>query len=290
MMGLLGALLTAREAKSQVRPPKRHEADNLEQRYKDLKCALVLIQAGNSIGSGFYTSADGDLVTASHVLGDRTFAKEGDRFRINIQIPATITITNSQGQFDISSATTVETNADDWSADLATIKTAKTAPCWLGQDDDKSASPGQHVLALGFPGLAFGSLAIYSGIISARLKSGLIFGFTVDGQSLMSTNDFLRVQMPISTGLSGGPLIDDYNRVIAVVTNAGAWSPGLDALIRNTNQTPPASAADTSNLSALLAQLASVFHDYVSPGYGDCVPLSYLAKKAAPSIPKPASP
>jgi S1-C subfamily serine protease len=268
------------------------DTDNLESRYKDLACALVVIQSGNHLGTGFYISSDGDVATASHVLGDRIFSVDGQQLRIDIPLSMEIVIRNSVEEFTIPSKASVESNADDWSADLALLKTGRRAPCWLKVGDDKLAKPGQHVVAMGFPGLAFGSLSLYTGIISARLKSDLIMGFTAQGQALRSTNEFLRVQMPISTGISGAPVIDDENQVIAVVTNAGAWSPGLEALTRlaNTNQLGmPVPQPNTLNLPALVGQLAGLIHDYVSPGYGDAVPLSYLEKKAPQGTQTPSS-
>jgi S1-C subfamily serine protease len=274
----------------QVPRPKRHHRD-LDQRYKDISCALVLVQSGNKLGTGFYVNPEGDVVTASHVLGDRIFSTEGDQLRITIPLPLTITLKTSTEEFTVPGATSVENNADEWSADLAVLHTGRRTSCWLQTANDELVRPGQNVIAMGFPGLAFGSLSLYSGIISARIKSGLITGFTTQGQPLTATNDFLRIQMPISTGLSGAPVIDDENRAIAVVTSAGAWSQGLEILVQHTNQLgPEVPQPNTLNLAALLAELASLFHDYVSPGYGDSVPLSYLAKKAPTGSPQPAPP
>src|SRR5467141_3050483 len=83
-LALLGCFALC--AFSQVPKPKhesrlRHlfgshtDTDNLQQRFQSLKCALVLIEAGPRLGTGFYVSADGDVVTASHVLGDRSFTR-----------------------------------------------------------------------------------------------------------------------------------------------------------------------------------------------------------------------
>jgi hypothetical protein len=85
--------------------------------------------------------------------------------------------------------------------------------------------------------------------------------------------------MPISPGLSGAPVVDDENRAIGVVTSAGAWSQDLDFLLkwerlRESRQPPmPNGSLD---LPTLLGELAEMFHDYGSPGYGDAVPMSYL--------------
>jgi len=259
----------------------------------DLKCALVFIRAGNRTGTGFYVSPDGDIVTASHVIGDRTFVHSGTQMIVTIPIPNEIVIKTDTTEFRVPSSA-VEVNADDWMYDLALIKTAKSAQCWLQKSDDKLARAGEHVIAMGFPGLAFGSLSLYTGIISAtHLKSELVMGFTVQGEILKFSNDFIRVQMPISTGISGAPVIDDENKILAVVTQAGAWGPDLELLtqlrerILNSGQPQQPNILD---LAVATGHLAELFRDFASPGYGDAVPISYLAPKAMQSGPQSASP
>lgn len=287
---------------AQVAPPKRHskrqpqeEADNFQQRYEDLKCALVIIQSGGRIGTGFYVNGSGDVVTASHVLGDQLINPLPDgRVEIRLMQPISYTVKNSKEEFSVP-ASAVSANADDWKYDLAVLRTGRIAPCWLQIANDKDVKPGQHVITMGFPGLAFGSLALYSGIISARLRSDLIAGTTIQGSAFKRTNENFRVQMPISTGISGSPIIDDDNRAIAVVTQAGAWSGELEKLtererIREQNsQAPPTSLQGTPDLSVAVAQLALLFHDWMSPGYGDAVPLSYLGTKVQQDTQTPSS-
>src|SRR5271169_5681297 len=96
-------------AAGQVAPPKHEsrlhhlftphrDSDNLQQRYEDLRCALVFIQAGNRTGTGFYVSPDGDIVTASHVIGDRSFIHNGAQMLITIPIPNAIVIKTSSAE------------------------------------------------------------------------------------------------------------------------------------------------------------------------------------------------
>jgi hypothetical protein len=97
---IFGSILWA-----QVAPPKHsHDKDdNLTQRYGDLKCAMVTIKWDDTLtltftpppgqlaqlpqpppppqtimtthfGSGFYVSGDGDIVTAAHVLGNKSWS------------------------------------------------------------------------------------------------------------------------------------------------------------------------------------------------------------------------
>jgi S1-C subfamily serine protease len=272
------------------------EGNDLEGRFNDIKCALVIIQSDGRQGTGFYISADGDIATASHVLGDRTFRENKDgTFQITLITPLVITITNSRGEKIEFPHSSIELNADAWGADVALIKSNKAVGCWLRTGHDDLVKPGQHLIAMGFPGLAFGSLSLYTGIMSARLKSELIIGTTVDGKPVKATNELIRVQMPISTGLSGAPVIDDENRVISVVTSAGAWTRDLDVLVQlqrlNAFAVPPSPNPQQTNLNvfSVLGQLAGIFHDYLSPGYGDSVPMSYL-KKSPPSSPPPSAP
>jgi S1-C subfamily serine protease len=191
------------------------------------------------------------------------------------------------GEFNVS-LPNVDGNADNWGYDVAIFHTKRHTNCWLAIGDDKGANPGDHVLTLGFPGLAFGSLTLYSGIMSARLQELLPAGKTAKGELILPSNDFLRVQMPISPGISGAPIIDDENRVIGVVTTAGAWSQDLEQLTefqrmrdQQQNQLPPGMI----DLAAATAHLASMIHDFASPGYGDAVPMHYLVRTKPPSTP-----
>lgn len=287
----------------QVRPPKNEnrihhlfaphrDSDNLEQRFSDLKCALVLIQSGQKLGTGFYVSADGDLVTASHVVGDRTFSRNPDSsIRVSFAVPRVLLITNSKGEkIELPAAVALEQNPDAWLADVALLKTGKTPPCWLARADDRKSEPGEHLITMGFPGLSFETLTIYEGIMSARLTTNLPTIMLDTGQPVLPPNEFIRVQMPISTGLSGAPIIDDENRAVAIVTNAGGWSSDLDHLVFALHggafqappppqgPTPPGTTTFSINLAVVTAELADLFHDYASPGYGDAVPLRYLQK------------
>lgn len=306
----------------QVAPPKREsrwhhlfvrhrEADNLVQRFNDLRCALVLIDAGPKAGTGFFISEDGDLVTASHVLADRILSRNPDRtVAVTMNVPAKIGITNSEGKRSEIAGSSVEQNPNAWLSDVALVRTGIKTNCWLRQVDDRQVYPGQHLITLGFPGLSFQAITLYTGIMSARLTTSLPQAI-LDGPKgpdpIPYPNEFIRVQMPISTGLSGAPVIDDENRVLAVVTAAGGWTQDLEnitmllkmGLLQQLQQAqappppkeppPPGSVTFTLNPLVETAELAGLFHDYASPGYGDAVSLRYL-KKQPQQTPTSASP
>jgi hypothetical protein len=268
--------------------------DDLERRSINLSCALVLITAGDRTGTGFYISSDGDVATAAHVIGDKAVSEmPNGQVLISINSPAKISLKSSNGNSPTvySTSEILQNSADAWSADVALLRTGKKVSCWLNTAGDGDVRAGQHVLALGFPGLAFGSLSMYSGVVSGRLRIALPAGKTLQGHPVTSNVEFVRIQMPISPGLSGAPVVDDENRAIGVVTSAGAWSQDLDVLLdwerfRENRQLPmPNGSLDVPRL---LGELAEMFHDYGSPGYGDAVPMRYL-KPAPAAGPPPAT-
>jgi hypothetical protein len=290
---------------------QHRERDNLKERYDDLRCAMVTItweemavvppQSNQPLqiatithfGTGFYSSANGDITTAAHVVGNKSWSDAGKGMVVNLATPAFWTIQNSKEENIRVSHDKLEQSSDAWGADLARILTGSVPPCWLRTRDDQSIGPGDHVIALGFPQLAFRSLSLYSGIISARLKSDLIIGTTAQGAPVKAQNDFLRIQMPISPGLSGSALIDDDNRAVAVVSAAGASTTILDALIQvaNIQEMTPSHPGQQRNVEwpEAVGNLARTIRDFASPGYGDSVPLSYLKRVQTPTPTNPAN-
>jgi Trypsin-like peptidase domain len=314
--GLL-VLISSSAAFAQVPPPKRESRmhhifaahhdmeDLLPDRFEALKCALVLIRMGNRLGTGFYISPGGDIATASHVLGDRAYGINPDgTVQVNIMMADSggtiLDSANRESRFDVSM---LEVNADAWLADVARIKTGMKTSCWLSEADDRVSRPGEHLITLGFPGLSFQTLTLYEGLMSARLKPNLPLKTFPNGMAILGTNDLIRVQMPISAGQSGAPIIDDENRAVGIVTTAGLWTEDLDHLLLaaragvfNTPPPPPVpgqpqnSMSFTLNAMGVTAELAGLVHDYASPGYGDAVPLRYLRKPPQQNPPSSSQP
>jgi len=306
-------------ALAQVAPPKHESgsahvkhsrAENYSERFDEVKCALVSISRPGSFGSGVLISNKGDIATASHVLGDRTFKTAADgSFEAGINMPESFTITDCHGTKTSVPSTKVETNGDAWGADLAVIESGIETDQWLKLSSATSISPGQRLITMGFPGLAWGSLSIYEGIASTddRLKLDVIVGVTNDThQGVKPTNEFVQVQMPLSPGLSGSPLIDDDNHILAIVTQAGSSTQMVDLLIQLNHmnafgvQAPPQPIPAPSqpgqqqitfnlNLFSIVADFVEHLKNFASPGYGDAVPIRYLKRGPPPHQP-PSSP
>src|ERR1700722_2817316 len=89
---LLALVILLHLAVAQVAPPKhesgaehvkRSRAQNYTQRFEAASCAIVEIvrgveNVGASYGTGFYISPNGDIATASHVVGDRIWTAKSD--------------------------------------------------------------------------------------------------------------------------------------------------------------------------------------------------------------------
>ncbi len=234
---LVAVMLPGSLCLAQVRAPK-HESrlkhlfsshrdrDNLAARYADLRCAMVTIEWTDTLvftttsqpgqppltqqmtithfGTGFYTSADGDVTTAAHVVGNKSWSDAGTGMVVSIATPQSWEIQNSKEEKLTVTHERLVNSPDAWGADLALIQTNHAAPCWLRMRSKPAIGAGEHVITLGFPALAFGSLTMYTGIVSARLKSDLPVGITIQGAPVKPQNEFLRIQMPLSPGLSGG--------------------------------------------------------------------------------------
>jgi S1-C subfamily serine protease len=97
-----------------------------------------MIQGLGKLGTGFYITADGDIVTASHVVGDRVF-NQINPTQIQIiltQVPYAFLMRDSTGEFTVPMAA-VDVNADNWGYDLAVIHSRRKTSCWLAIGDDK---------------------------------------------------------------------------------------------------------------------------------------------------------
>jgi len=302
---------------TQVAPPRsesrlhhlfsRHSEDyDLAHRFDDLRCALVLISRGGGTGSGVFISASGDIATASHVLGDRTFKSAPDgSFEAGINMPPSFSITDCHGRVTEVASSQVEINGDAWGADLAVVQSGINSKDWLRMSPNSGIKPGTPLITMGFPGLAWGSLSIYRGIASTgdNLKLDVIVGVTSDtNQGVKPTNEFVQLQMPISPGLSGSPIIDDKNRVLGIVTQAGSSTAMIDLLIQlnHLNAFPalpppgtppllPGQRQVTFNLFSVFSEFAEHLKNFASPGYGDAVPIRYL-KRGQPQHQTPSLP
>jgi hypothetical protein len=162
-------------------------------------------------------------------------------------------------------------------SDLAILKTGLPTPCFLKLGGHTAGvAIGQHLIAVGFPESA-ADRALYEGIASARYKHLPLAMAIVNGKPIYPDYDVLRIQMPLTPGVSGGPVIADDGDIVGVmVENPTEWFDDLNKLIAYEQIRSDGCGAPQSDLSSMVAKLAWVVRDFVSSGAGLAVPTSYL--------------
>ena len=267
-------------------------ADNLADRYAKMSCAVVRIQAGNEIGTGFFVNADGILVTAAHVLFNRTFVMVGTNPALQLGAKTPISVTFYDGQKkSISTPTLTDRDKENAIYDLAAIETGLKTPCFLPIGDPNLSRVGERVIAIGFPGSS-NSGVLYEGFISSKHTNvptvvGPVVGTT---QTVSATRNVMRVQMPVTAGASGSPTISDKDETIGVLSEIPVqWTQELARVVDAYANKPGGSGVILSGFDTtkILSELAWVVREFESPGAGLAVPVSYLKLPAAKTPPKP---
>ncbi len=172
--------------------------------YELIANATVRIEAydkdGNRIstGSGFFITDDGNVATNFHVISGARSAK---------------IFTYSGIVYDV-----VDVLGYDIVEDVAVIKTNATKAAYLELATTTNIKTGDYVYALGNP---MGIDNIFSsGIISNTSK-------------IVAGCDMFSYTAPISTGNSGGPLVNDEGRVIGINSRTALDAQNLNFAVRS---------------------------------------------------------
>ncbi len=155
---------------------------------KNTKPSIVVIKSkGRSegkeaLGTGFFISKDGLLVTNYHVIG------EGKK----------ITLETAEGkEIDVSFI-----YAFDRDNDLAILKAVNPSGSFLTISESSSFPDGTSVVAVGNPqGLKH---SVVSGVLSGKRE--------IDGKEM------IQVAIPIEPGNSGGPIVNSEGKVLGILT------------------------------------------------------------------------
>jgi len=158
---------------------------------KNLEPAIVKIESprenGRGIGSGFFISSDGYILTVSHILENRygTVAKE-------------IKGVTRRGKTKL-----IKVVATDREEDLALLKMESDDQPFpfIELGSSKKLNLLDYVMALGYP---YGVFSVTEGKISALRE----------GKELPA----IQMTAPVAPGNSGGPLVDSQGAAIGIVT------------------------------------------------------------------------
>jgi S1-C subfamily serine protease len=222
--GLAGALLGVEWAQRRSAPlrkpstlgievvnPRTHDLPRLdvEEIANDVAPSVVIVQSeierfgqvGESIGSGLILTTDGEIVTNAHVVGDNT--------TVHVRLT---------GESEPREAAVI---ASDPSRDLALLRVDTTGliPATFAAPDDVHL--GDEVLAIGYALDLDGDPTVTLGIVSSlertlNTETGPLKGL-------------IQTDAAVSSGNSGGPLVDALGHVVGLTTLASSSGLGSTA-------------------------------------------------------------
>jgi S1-C subfamily serine protease len=159
---------------------------------KGIKIQRGIGYADAVLGSGFFISGDGYIVTNHHVISDMVDKKYEGFSRLYIKLAE-----------DPDTRIPAKVVGYDSTLDLALLKTEIDAPYVFALGSSSDLSVGDKVFAIGSPlGL---EKTLTSGIISSA------------DRQIFSAGPVFQVDAAINSGNSGGPLIDTQGKVQAIV-------------------------------------------------------------------------
>jgi S1-C subfamily serine protease len=188
-----GAILLAAALVAQAAAPARavdplEALERAEQAlYDRVAPAVVVVECGPRLGSGFFVRPDGLVLTSGHILGE--------------QSKATVVLLDGRRL----EGTVVERAADQ--VDLALLRVPVTGAPVLELDAGASVRVGSFAATVGH---GEGDRGLWT----------LGVGLVTNLHPLGGGRPVLQTQIPINPGNSGGPVVDRQGRVIGVVTAA----------------------------------------------------------------------
>ena len=159
---------------------------------KGIKVENGMGYADRVIGSGFFISKDGYIVTNHHVIADLVNPKYEGYARLYVKLAE-------------DSETRIPAKVVGWDSgvDLAVLKAEVDAPYVFNLGSSGSLEVGDKVYCIGSPiGL---DRTLTSGIVSAS------------DRSLFSAGPVMQIDAAVNSGNSGGPCVDENGNVQAIV-------------------------------------------------------------------------
>lgn len=173
--------------------------------YQQASPSVVLIVTDEMLGSGAVISADGQIITNLHVVGDAD--EVGVIFKPRVE-------GSPVGEGDVVAAKVLRR---DEVADLALIQVAKlpegVKPLEIG--NSTTLEVGADVHAIGHP---TGQSWTYTRGIVSQIRRA--YAWTTESK-LNHEATVVQTQTPINPGNSGGPLLDDQLRIVGINSFVG---------------------------------------------------------------------
>ncbi|MGH6985459.1 MAG: S1 family peptidase [Caulobacteraceae bacterium] len=263
------------------------DAATLAQRYTRLSCAIVYLHTDKEGGTGFFIDAAGHVATAAHVALDRSISGSPQKYTATLKDGLMLHLP-SGNDYPMPPQILTEKQVALSHRDIVILSTGIPSSCFIPVLSHARLPIGEHVIAIGYPATAHSGLApeitLFDGFISSRYSGTHAVANIIDrpGYSTTENFDVLRLQMPVTPGASGSPVIDDNGSAVAIVIETPVPELGdINALIQGEIFRKPAGTALIMgmNLNKILAEYIFLSQTYVSSGSGLAVPLSYLSKR-----------
>jgi S1-C subfamily serine protease len=266
-----------------VVPSTHSQAADLVERFQKLSCAVVRVDFAGGSGTGFFIDGNGRMVTAAHVLYERKWTAVGTNLTLNLVPRQNLHILFQDGRsVPVSVPSPGDKESNTAGADLAILLVGVATPCFIPLDESETTKVGQHLISIGFPA-SNPTGVLYEGFLSARHTHLPIPLGRVEGRpemSVIAKYQVLRVQMPITPGVSGAPVIDDSDHAIGVISEIPVVvTDDIQKIISVFGEgRVPGSGITLSGFDTtkILGELAFVVVEFESPGAGFAVPVSYL--------------
>jgi S1-C subfamily serine protease len=256
-------------------------SEDLASRFEKLSCAVVQVRSANETGTAFFVDKDGTLATVAHVLYDKKFHIAGNDVVVDLTAKQSLNITTHDGktiQLNVSAPSQEDRRKALF--DLALLKTGTQSPCFIPLGDSNTVKVGEHLISIGFPASAPTGV-LYEGFLASRhARLALPFGPIEDHPDLQYTPHYevLRVQMPLTPGSSGSPIISDQNTAIGIESEAPI------IMAKDVQQIAAVFSRGQSSgimlsgfdVTKIVGELAWTVQEFESPGAGLAVPVSNM--------------
>lgn len=243
------------------------------------KAAVVRIWSGNEPrGTGFLISSEGILVTANHVVTQRT----AQGAKITLRYLSDLQVQLGDGT-KYPAKTLAPLSLDSVRNDYALLQIQKSGLPFLRLGSWKEVTEGDTVTTLGYPLNSPGVLLIV-GTVSGRFP---LPADVKDEHGNDVTVDSIIFEGPANRGLSGGPLICSLTgHVVGIVTNKLVGiTPQLQQMQQDLSAPGQAEVSLGSvGLGNATLSLINLLDNYLISGMGGAVAIDPLKKAAEPFI------
>jgi S1-C subfamily serine protease len=237
---------------------------------------LEILVAGQRNGTGFCVSPDGEIATATHVVGTPAPTESN----VVVNYLQNLSVRFSDGR-TVAVQPVPNPSAEGPFHDITILKADVKTPHFLRLGKPSAVRDGDEVYLIGFPFDVPTSVS-YRGNVSSQFHISV---GSLKGRAIQSST--IHVQAPIAKGFSGAPLLlmsDDT--VVGVITNKlGGISKKLDEVRQSIQQTQNRGGVRIMGIdpNATSLELINVLDSFLSAGAGWAVSIDYvkplLAKK-----------